>query len=70
MKRFRFISDDSGHTYAIPADKREAFERWVDSFNDSAEGDYSEGDFEQYRINMHASNYTFIDLQEDHAATN
>jgi hypothetical protein len=65
MQRFRLVSDDSGHTYAIPADKREAFAHWVDSFNDSAEGDCSEGDFDQYRLGMHESNYTFIDLQED-----
>jgi len=63
MQRFRLVSDDSGHTYAIPADKREAFERWVDSFNYS--NDYSEGDFDQYRLGMHESNYTFVDLQED-----
>jgi hypothetical protein len=65
MQRFRLEQDDDSHWYAIPADKTPAFTHWVDSFNDSAEGDFSEGDFNQYRLNMHPSNYTFMDLQED-----
>lgn len=56
MKRLRFIQDDSGHWYAIPADRREEFELWVASENSS--------EFDCFRLNMHPTNYTFVDLDE------
>ena len=71
MERFRLVTGFFGRIYAIPADKRGAFERWLDFVNDSSEGDCSEmtccgtvGDFEKYRL-RDISRYTFTDLQED-----
>jgi hypothetical protein len=29
--RFRFVSDDDGHTYLIPADKKQAFDEWLEA---------------------------------------
>ena len=63
-QRFRLVSDDSGHTYAIPADMREKFESWCLSFEDENEK-YDGPDFEEFRLGMHESDYTFTDLQED-----
>lgn len=69
-KRFRIVSDDSGHEYAIPAHLREQFNAWVVSFDDfdapeGTERVYEGPDFDEYRLNMHISNYTLTDLQED-----
>jgi hypothetical protein len=65
--RFRFVQDDSSHRYAIPAELRDQFDKWVASY----EQDWNEyvpfdgPDFDQYRLNMRPSNYTFTDLKED-----
>jgi len=65
--RFRFVQDDSSHWYAIPADKKQEFDLWVESFN--CEGDTYENfigeEFEQYRLNCHPNSYTFTNLKED-----
>lgn len=53
------MQDDSSHWYAIPADKREEFETWAHIWSG-----YEGEDFEQYRLNMYISNYTFTDLLE------
>jgi hypothetical protein len=29
-ERFRFVSDDDGHDYLIPADKKDAFNAWLE----------------------------------------
>lgn len=69
--RFRLVQDDSCHWYAIPADKREEFDLWVKSFDDDnyVEDDkpkpYTGVDFDEYRLNMHVSNYSFANLRED-----
>lgn len=57
--RLRLVQDDSSHWYAIPADKREEFETWAHIWSG-----YEGEDFEQYRLNMYISNYTFTDLLE------
>jgi hypothetical protein len=64
--RFRFVRDDSCHWYAIPADKQADFEKWVESFDTGGEEwvrDELE-DFNQYRLSMHPSSYSFTDLKE------
>jgi hypothetical protein len=64
--RFRLVSDDAGHTYAIPANKIKQFELWMKTFGwADHEYHYKGEDFSEYRLNMHESNYTFTDLRED-----
>lgn len=64
MSRFRLVTDDSCHWYAIPADEQDDFERWVKSFDDGAP-QYGGPDYSEYRLNTHISNYTFPYLCED-----
>jgi hypothetical protein len=63
MNRFCFVQDDSCHWYCIPADQRHNFDLWVESFVADA-STYRGPDFEQYRLNMHISNYSFTDPKE------
>lgn len=64
--RFRFVQDDSGHWYAIPADitSLSYFESWCRSFEVEGE-EYKGPDFEQYRLSGGPESHTFTDLQED-----
>lgn len=59
--RFRLVSDDDGHEYVIPAERREEFDAWLqsDAAMDGEELAWAE------RLNMHHSNYTFTGWQED-----
>ena len=56
-KRHRFVKDDDGHTYLIPADKKLQFECWVDSTYESSiphEGeDFSEYRNRRQRLSLH-----------------
>lgn len=64
-ERLMFVKDDSCHWYVIPASKREQFVAWEDSFNDEESMEEYEGEsFDDCRLSMHVSNYTFTDLQE------
>jgi len=75
-KRYRFVKDEDGHDYMIPAGKRDEFDRWVEhqsrlwepGLSDeefrSREAEYTGEDFGDHRISMHPSNYTFTDPQE------
>jgi hypothetical protein len=70
-QRFRFVSDDDGHDYLIPADKKEEFDAWLEGETRlwepglgreeferrSAEQDGRE-DFNDYKIDAH-EHYTF-----------
>jgi hypothetical protein len=48
IQRFRLVSDESGHEYAIPVYKTDDFYKWVQA---TENGDEFEGDdFEQYRV--------------------
>lgn len=64
--KWRFVQDDSCHWYCIPANQRELFEKWVDSA-DPGEGsrEYDGPSFDEYRLGMYISNYTFDNLEED-----
>jgi hypothetical protein len=70
-QKFRFVSDNDSHTYLIPADKKEAFDEWLEGetrlwepgldkeefARRSAEQDGRE-DFGGYRVDGHEG-YTF-----------
>lgn len=62
-QRWRFVKDDDGHTYLIPADKRKAFDLWVEAspYWDGYEGEDFQGD----ETGTSSSNYTFTDPKED-----
>lgn len=63
-KRFRFVKDDDGHDYLIPAELEKEFELWliaVEDWDDTWNGP----DFDQYRTSMSPNNYTFTDPKED-----
>lgn len=64
-QRFRLEQDDSGHWYAIPTEQKMQFDEWLLSFENYEGLIYDGPDFEEYRLNMHPSNYTFTDFQED-----
>lgn len=69
-ERFRFVSDDDGHDYLIPAEKKEAFDAWLEhqgklwgeSHTDeefkALEAEYSGEDFDGYKVDAH-ERYTF-----------
>ena len=65
--RLRFVQDDSSHWYAIPSDKKVAFDTWVLALGDEAEPyvPYEGEAFDDYRIDGYPGFYTFADLQED-----
>lgn len=60
--RHIFVTDDDGHWYAIPADKLGAFNAWLEA------GPYWEDfkgeEFDDARLNMRISNYSFENLRE------
>jgi hypothetical protein len=60
-QRKRLVDDDSGHYYVIPAEKREEWDKWIDSEA------WEDGDVPAWaeRLNMHQINYTFTDWRED-----
>lgn len=61
MQRFRFVRDNDGHDYMIPAELCEKFEAWVDFYADWDNGlEYLGENFDKYRINS-PSEYTFTD---------
>lgn len=57
----RLVSDESGHTYAIPAGLTEQFYAWVlASENDE---DYEGEDFDCYRLSHSLSSYVFDNMR-------
>jgi hypothetical protein len=66
--RFRFVQDDSGHWYSIPADitSLSYFESWCLSCeDDTEEDDYKGPDYEECRLDGGPESYSFTDPQED-----
>ena len=59
--RFRVVTDDDGHWYLIPAERRDEFDEWL---NSEAAMDGEELPWAE-RLNMHPSNHTFADWRED-----
>ena len=64
-QRFRLVSDNDGHKYAIPADRLDAFYRWVESFDTDGIPSGLEEDFEVYRLGCSITRYSFTDFRED-----
>jgi len=64
--RYKFLSDDDGHTYLVPVEKIEAFEKWL------AAGPYWENytgeEFESLGRSLNC--FSFTDPQEDHEPAN
>lgn len=61
--RFRFVSDDDGHDYLIPADKESAFDEWMEYSDVSDE--WSGEDFTDCRIDYSMNCYTFTNPKLD-----
>jgi hypothetical protein len=66
-KRWRFVSDDDGHDYLIPAELEKQFNHWVDSADpfDEDAAEYDGPDFNEFRTGMSPNSYTFTDPKED-----
>jgi hypothetical protein len=75
--RYRFVSDDDSHTYLIPADKKDAFDTWLehqgklwtqgpltDEEFKALEESYTGEDFNGYKIDAH-EHYTFEKPETD-----
>lgn len=62
LERFRFVGDDDGHRYLIPAGSRDDFQTWLDA------GPYWENyegvDFTEYRCDS-PSLYTFTNPKRE-----
>ena len=59
--KYCFVCDNDGHWYLIPADKRDAFDAWLEEGERT--GDYPELGYAK-RLNRHISNYSFRDCEE------
>jgi hypothetical protein len=69
-KKYRFVSDDDGHDYLIPADKKEAFDAWLEHQGrlwepglseaefKARDAEYTGEDFDDYKCDSHQA-YTF-----------
>jgi hypothetical protein len=58
-KRWRFVKDNDGHSYCIPADAFEHFGRLLEG-GESTEGEFIDA-YDGYRTAYHPSQYTFTD---------
>lgn len=68
-KRFRFMTDDDGHVYLIPADMREKFlemeeDVYLTVLDQGGVEKFIET-FDQYRVGSSVSAYSFTDPQND-----
>lgn len=61
-ERKRLVSDEDGHDYIIPADKRAEFDAWL--YSDAAMDGGPPPEWAT-RLNMHPSNHTFTDWRAD-----
>lgn len=53
--KWRFVRDNDGHDYIIPADKESDFRVWVEYAESDDDGSYEGVDFSEYRIRRHIS---------------
>lgn len=69
VQRYRFLQDDDGHWYKIPADKVEAFQLWLRIWDypvdDTRYGSWVGKDFSDYRLSGGPESWTFVDAKED-----
>lgn len=69
--RFRFVQDDDGHDYMIPADMFELFNEMEEAaYAGYRNDDYGPGNkfdemFGKYRTGCHISVYSFTDPKKD-----
>ena len=67
--RFCLVQDESCHWYCIPVEKKKLFNQLCIAMDDIevSEKVYKQWDkagFDKCRLDMHPSNYSFVDLQE------
>jgi hypothetical protein len=62
--RKRFITDDDGHWYCIPADETKDFYKWVKYMESEDTREYTGKFYDDYRTN-HPINYTFEKLERN-----
>lgn len=60
-EKYCLVPDESGHWYCIPLMLKKRFKTWV--YQEEDENDIPE-DFDEYRLNMHLSNYCFENFKE------
>lgn len=60
MERECFVCDEDGHWYQIPVAKKELFEKLL--YDEEDETKFID-EFETSGLNMHISNYSFLDCQ-------
>lgn len=60
MVRYRFMKDNDGHDYLVPADKWQEFFAWVEAVEKDSRL-YDGEDFDKYRIGCNPGFYTFTD---------
>jgi hypothetical protein len=77
MSRYRFVLDDEGHAYLIPAEKHHAFKLWLEyqralwepGYSEESyvelEESYSGEDFSKYGINTSHEHYSFENPEAD-----
>jgi hypothetical protein len=58
-KRWCLVSDDDGHSYVIPAESRDEFEKWVEATSNDEE--FEGEDFEKYSLGGNPECVTFTD---------
>jgi len=58
-----FESDEDGHWYLIKEKDRKLFDKLLEADYEDYTGKFEEK-FDGKRLNMHLSNYTFIDCKE------
>lgn len=59
-RRYKLVSDESGHDYAIPVELEDDFYKWVAATENEEE--FTELDFEDYRVE---GRLTFTDPRTD-----
>lgn len=61
--RMCFVQDDDSHWYCILADRKADFEDMAAEVSEDVDNNF-DVEFGEYRLEMHPSNYSFVDLKE------
>lgn len=62
-ERWCFLNDEAGHWYLIPVKKKLIFEKMLSDENDE-DGEKFNDKFSENILNMHISNYGFLEPKE------
>lgn len=65
--RFRFMNDDDGHWYLIPAGEEKQFEKWLKAGPYWENYNIDDKDYEGCRIGGSPSDWTFEEPRLDYA---